>query len=145
MTGGHNVDMAGCMGAENLPEGVLVVMEDQAVGADVVATLHTSGYHVLPVRSLPEARARLQRHAGAAVLLVVERPDRTVLGFCQELREVHGMQLVIMLLCGPGPVQPRTVALELGADDVLVMPVPPDELLARLAAHRRRLQMRRGM
>ena len=127
-----------------MPEWVLVVADDQAVGNDIVTTLHQSGYHVVPARALPEVRECLGTQPVVAILLVAERLDRAVLGFCHELRETRGSHLVIMLVCAPGPVRDRTVALEVGADDVVVTPVSPDELRARLAVHLRRRRLLSG-
>jgi DNA-binding response OmpR family regulator len=45
------------------------------------------------------------------------------------------------MVVGPPDVRAHTVALEVGADDVVAASVPTDELLARLAVHLRRRRM----
>jgi DNA-binding response OmpR family regulator len=123
-----------------VPAQVLVVATDPAeeAAAPWAALLHAAGYGVRTVTSLPQARALLTTQPVEGVLLDAPLPDRTVLPFCAELRQLCGAQVVLIVVCPPEAAHLRVAALELGADDVVPPTVATAEVRARLAAHLRR-------
>ena len=121
-----------------MPPLVLVVAADPAAAASWAAVLHAAGYGVRTVTALPQARALLTTHRVAGVLFVAPQPTHTVLACCAELRVLCGAEVVILVVCPPEAAWLRVAALELGADDVVSVPVVAEEVLARLAAHLRR-------
>ena len=68
----------------------------------------------------------------ALVLLEVSLPDISGFEICHELRDHFGEDLPIIFVSGER-IQPidRAVGLFMGADDYVVKPFHPDELLAR--------------
>lgn len=71
-----------------------------------------------------------------AVLLDLTLPDLDGLEICRTLRRVSDVPVI--MLTARGDVQERIAGLDAGADDYLVKPVAPAELLARLRAVLRR-------
>lgn len=71
-----------------------------------------------------------------AVLLDLTLPDLDGLEVCRTLRRVSDVPVI--MLTARGDVQERIAGLDAGADDYLVKPVAPAELLARLRAVLRR-------
>jgi len=125
------------MAGDNMLERVLVVADDTTAN-DLAVTLRMGGYEVVAATSLRQGRALLAGASFAAILVAAELPDGHGLPFVVELCEALGPHVVIVVVCAPCSATTRVVALELGADDALDLPIAADELLARLAAHVRR-------
>jgi two-component system, OmpR family, alkaline phosphatase synthesis response regulator PhoP len=68
-------------------------------------------------------------------------PGKSGFEVCRELRQ-RGRDVPILMLTAKGQVVDRVVGLKLGADDYLVKPFDPSELLARVEALLRRVQKR---
>lgn len=70
------------------------------------------------------------------ILLDVMMPELTGLEVCREIRKT--MSTPIMFLTAKGEEIDRVVGLELGADDYIVKPFSPREVIARIKAVLRR-------
>jgi DNA-binding NarL/FixJ family response regulator len=90
-------------------------------------------------RTGEEALAAVRSQPPAAVLLEVSLPGISGYEVCHLLRGEFGEQLPILFISGVR-TEPfdRVAGLLLGADDYLVKPVVPDELLARVGTLLRR-------
>ena len=80
-----------------------------------------------------QALAEVERQEPALVLLDVQLPELNGYEVCRELRERYGRRLPIIFLSG-SRTEPldRAGGLLIGADDYIVKPFDPDELLARV-------------
>jgi DNA-binding NarL/FixJ family response regulator len=89
-----------------------------------------------------DTAAALRTHAGpppTLVVLEVDLPDASGYEVCQELHEAHGSELpVIFVAEHRTAATDRVAGLLVGADDYLVKPVDPDELVARVRRSLRR-------
>jgi DNA-binding response OmpR family regulator len=116
---------------------VLVVEDDETIGATLEQSLRTHGYEVSWVRS---GRAALER-AGQGeldlVLLDLGLPDLDGVEICRRLRAAQPETVLVMLTARTDEMD-VVVGLEAGADDYLTKPVRLAELHARLRAHLRR-------
>jgi DNA-binding response OmpR family regulator len=116
---------------------VLIVEDDEVIGATVESALRANG-HVVE-RHLG-GRAGL-RAAGVflpeLILLDLGLPDRDGLAVCRELR-TQLPSVVIVLLTARTDQLDIVSGLESGADDYLTKPFSVVELLARVRAHLRR-------
>jgi DNA-binding NarL/FixJ family response regulator len=118
---------------------VLVVEDDDACRALIVTLLDRIGCVVLEASSGDEALAAAKAATPALVVLDVAIPGVTGYEVCQELRDAFGQSLPIVFVSGTRVETPDRVAgLLIGADDYIVKPFDPDELLARV----RRLLLR---
>lgn len=70
------------------------------------------------------------------VILDVMLPGEDGLSLCRTIRKTH--DLPIIMLSAAQTEADRVLGLELGADDYIVKPFSPRELLARIKAHLRR-------
>ncbi len=70
------------------------------------------------------------------LVLDVNLPGENGLSLCRQVAGTDGP--AILLLSALGDPVDRIVGLELGADDYVVKPIPPRELLARVKALMRR-------
>jgi two-component system catabolic regulation response regulator CreB len=115
---------------------VLIADDEQAIADAVTYALRAEGYaaeHVLLGRAVVP---RVQAGTVDLVVLDVGLPDMTGFDVCRALREVSDVP-VIFLTARVGEVD-RVLGLELGADDYVVKPFSPRELVARVRACLRR-------
>jgi two-component system OmpR family response regulator len=98
--------------------------------------LRENGYRATPAENAAEARRMLKTHAIDLVILDIMMPGEDGLSLARSIREGQG--LPIIFLTARGEEVDRIVGLELGADDYVVKPFSPRELMARVAAVLRR-------
>ncbi len=84
------------------------------------------------------ALERFRHHRPQLVVLDLVLPDTTGLVLLAELRSASDVPVI--LLSGLGEEADRVTGLELGADDYMVKPFSPRELLARIRSVMRRYQ-----
>jgi DNA-binding response OmpR family regulator len=94
------------------------------------------------VRSFPDGRsflASLRKEIPSAVVLDLMLPDMDGFEICRSLRKDPRLEsIAIIMLTARGEETDRVTGLELGADDYVVKPFSPKELVARLKAVLRR-------
>src|SRR5437867_1462026 len=128
------------MGAVIRPRGRVLVVDDDAVICDLVATtLAEHGYATRKASDGREALYLVQRETPDVVLLDVRLPDISGYQICRRLREELGDSIGIILISGERKESfDRAAGMLLGADDYMVKPFVLDELLARVQRLARR-------
>src|SRR5437899_5044798 len=128
------------MGAVIRPRGRVLVVDDDAVICDLVAsTLAENGYATRKASDAREALYLVQRETPDVVLLDVRLPDISGYQVCRRLREDLGDSIGIILISGERKESfDRAAGMLLGADDYMVKPFVLDELLARVQRLARR-------
>ena len=116
---------------------VLVVDDDGPIRRMLERTLAAEGYGVSGAADGGMALASIERSAPDVVVLDVGLPGLDGLAVCRRLRS-KGLTLPILLLTARDAVSDRVAGLDAGADDYLVKPFAPEELLARIRALLRR-------
>ena len=112
---------------------VLIVDDDAAYRASIVALLGRAGYATREAATAEAGLAAVREERQACVLLDVHLTDGTGYEVCRELREAYGDTLPIVFITGERVDQrDRIAGLHVGADEYLIKPVDPDELLIRL-------------
>src|SRR6195952_6185952 len=115
---------------------VLVVDDDASLSEMLGIVLRTEGFD--PVFET-DGRAALTSFRSARpdlVLLDLMLPGRDGLEVCRELRRETGVPIVV--LTARGDTEDIVRGLECGADDYVVKPFKPAELIARVRARLRR-------
>ena len=121
---------------------VLVVDDDRGFRALARDLLERAGFAVMEAANADEALAAAEELPPDLVLLDVRLPRVSGYELYRELRDRCGESLPIMFVSGERiEAYDRTVGLLLGAEDYLVKPFDPDELVARV---RRSLRPRRN-
>ena len=116
---------------------LLVVEDDPDAGQLVAAAAEAEGF-VVTVCPEPERAVALAVQEGwQAVLLDWTLPGGSGLEVCRRIRAAAKV-LPILFLSGRGDEASITRALEAGADDFVVKPARPSELMARVAAQVRK-------
>jgi len=118
----------------------VLVVEDEPTIADVVARyLQRAGYDADVVGDGPAALAAVGGRRPDLVILDVMLPGLDGLEVMRRLREDAGTRrLAILLLTARSDEADRVAGLQLGADDYIVKPFSPAELIARVGAVLRR-------
>lgn len=119
---------------------ILVVDDDPVLLSLISTTLESAGFTVVAVTS---GLAALELARGTEppdlVVLDVQLPEMSGYEVCRELREEFGEGLPILFVSGFRTESlDRVAGLLVGADDYLVKPFAPDELIGRVRALTRR-------
>jgi len=115
---------------------VLLVEDDDVLRREMAGYLGAQGYAVRQASTVGAAREVLDARAVDVVVLDVNLPGEDGLSLCRQLARGDGP--AILMLSAMGEPVDRILGLELGADDYVVKPIPPRELLARVKALLRR-------
>jgi two-component system catabolic regulation response regulator CreB len=115
---------------------ILVVEDENAIADAVLYALRTDGMQAQHCLLGREALQRLRAEPWDAVILDIGLPDITGFELCRELRTFS--EVPVIFLSARGGEIDRVLGLELGADDYVVKPFSPRELVARVHARLRR-------
>jgi DNA-binding response OmpR family regulator len=129
---------------ERAPAATILVVDDEPMVVEVVERyLRREGFHVLAATTGDEALAVATRSGNSPdlVILDVMLPGLRGDDVCRRLREEHGAVMPIILLTARGEERDRIKGLGVGADDYVVKPFSPGELVARVKAQLRRVHM----
>ncbi len=116
---------------------ILVVDDDQRLSDLLRRFLTENGYHVTVAADTVEAAASLKNFAFDLMVLDVMMPGQDGISFTGDIRK--STDLPILLLTARGETDDRVSGLAAGADDYLVKPFDPRELLLRIATILRRM------
>lgn len=117
----------------------ILIVEDEPGILLVIADLLRAENHV--VETAPEGTAGLilaTEQKFDLLILDVMLPGMNGFEICHSVRE-QGFDGAILMLTAKGQIRDRVHGLETGADDYLVKPFDPDELVARVNALLRRV------
>ncbi|MEM6956618.1 MAG: response regulator, partial [Myxococcota bacterium] len=119
----------------------ILVVEDEADLAELVAfNLKQAGYATTTASDGATALAEIQRSPPDLVVLDVMLPDITGLEVCRRLRRSDAtVALPVIMLTAKGEEVDRVVGFEVGADDYVLKPFSPRELILRIEAILRRV------
>jgi two-component system OmpR family response regulator len=115
---------------------VLVVDDDPDIRDIVSHEARQQGWQVSEAGSDAELAAVLKGLTPDIVLLDIRLPDQDGLTIARRLRATSSIPII--MLTGMGSDVDRIVGLEMGADDYVVKPFNPRELVARIKAVLRR-------
>ena len=116
---------------------ILLVVDDQAITANLAPFLERSGFDVVVAADGIAALERVPVFDPDLVVLDVLMPRMNGRDVLRQLRTVQNWTPVI-LLTQVGDAQERAMALNEGADDYLNKPFDPHELVARMRSVLRR-------
>jgi DNA-binding response OmpR family regulator len=118
---------------------ILVVEDDKALRHSLEATLHEAGFEARCIDSGEQALRLESSEVFDAAILDIGLPDIDGFEVLRTLR-LQGSSTPVLMLTARDALSDRVAGLDLGADDYLVKPFAPSELVARLRAIVRRRQ-----
>lgn len=121
----------------------LVVEDDPDIVELVAHYLTGEGFEVRSSANGSEALRLLRTDGYHLLVLDLQLPGLDGLSLCREVRQdARTRHLPLVMLTARGDESDRIVGLELGADDYIVKPFSPKELVARVRALFRRVERR---
>ncbi len=120
--------------------GTVLVVDDEPTILDVVGRyMERAGYETFRAVDGPEALRLAVAHRPDLVVLDLMLPGIDGIEVMQRLHEAPGPRIAVILLTARGEESDRLVGLRQGADDYVVKPFSPAELVARVGAVLRRV------
>jgi len=126
-----------------MPQNILLVEDDDAIGDLLVQQLQLAGYAVRREADGRLAMLALDEQVFDLVLLDLMLPGADGFDVCRHMQARHRHTPVIIVSARSAEAH-RVLGLELGADDYLVKPFSMVELLARVRALLRRVELLRN-
>jgi len=116
---------------------LLLVDDERSIREPLAQYLSRNGFRVTAVESASEARVRLNANAIDLVILDIMMPGEDGLSLCRHIRETS--EIPVILLTARTEETDRIVGLAMGADDYVLKPFSPRELVARIKVFFRRV------
>jgi two-component system response regulator ResD len=121
-------------------QGTVLVVDDEPTILDVVGRyIERAGYETHRAADGPEALRLAAEHRPDLVVLDLMLPGIDGIEVMRQLHEAPGPRIAVILLTARGEESDRLVGLRQGADDYVVKPFSPAELVARVGAVLRRV------
>lgn len=118
---------------------ILIVDDDTRLRDLLRDFLGRMGYRITTANSAAEAEAKMQGLVFDLMVLDVMMPGETGVEFVTRLRAEKTSDIPILLLTALGEAEDRIRGFEGGADDYLIKPFEPRELVLRIEAILRRV------
>lgn len=122
------------------PKGVIAVVDDEPDILELIGLhLKRAGFAVKPFAAARPLQQYVNKQLPDLLILDLMLPDGDGLEICQTLKkETRTSGLPVLILTAKGEKADIVLGLEYGADDYLVKPFSPAELVARVKALLRR-------
>lgn len=117
---------------------ILIVDDDQHIAELIALYLEKDGYETKEVYDGREAIRLAATMEPELILLDLMLPGMDGYQVCRELRKTSNVPII--MLTAKGETFDKVLGLELGADDYIVKPFDPKELVARVKAVLRRFE-----
>jgi DNA-binding response OmpR family regulator len=122
---------------------IIVVEDDPAIRELIVFNLEKEKYIALGFAEGIPAESYVLKNSADLIILDLMLPDIDGLELCKVLKRSDPTKSIpIIMLTAKGDETDRILGLELGADDYIVKPFSPKELMARIKAVLRRVNFR---
>jgi DNA-binding response OmpR family regulator len=117
---------------------ILVVEDEESIRRFITLNLNVAGFQVGEASRGEDALGLLKSFAPQVVVLDIMLPGISGLEVCQHIRE-FAPETIIIMLTAKGQDTDKILGLDFGADDYMVKPFNPLELIARIKAILRRI------
>ena len=118
----------------------ILVVDDEKPIADILQfNLVKEGYNVVCAYDGDEALKKIDEQVPDLMLLDIMLPNRDGMEVCREVRKKHDFPII--MLTAKGSEIDKVLGLEMGADDYVTKPFSTRELIARVKANMRRLNV----
>lgn len=118
----------------------ILVVDDEKPIADILQfNLIKEGYRVICAYDGDEALQKVEEEQPDLMLLDIMLPKRDGMEVCREVRKKYDFPII--MLTAKGSEIDKVLGLEMGADDYVTKPFSTRELIARVKANMRRLNV----
>lgn len=115
---------------------VTILDDEPAIRAMLSSALNEAGFRTMGFSRATEFEAALRTATPDVCLVDLSLPDRDGLTLVHQLALEQGA--IVIIISGRAQVQDRVTGLELGADDYIIKPFDPSEVVARIRARIRK-------
>lgn len=122
---------------------ILVVDDEQSIVTLLQYNLEQAGYEVITAMDGEEGIQKAETQSPDFIVLDLMLPKLDGMEVCKQLRQKSIMTPILMLTAKDDQLD-KIIGLELGADDYMVKPFSPREVIARVKAILRRTQVQAG-
>ncbi|MDR6122112.1 two-component system alkaline phosphatase synthesis response regulator PhoP [Bacillus sp. SLBN-46] len=119
---------------------VLVVDDEQSIVTLLQYNLEQAGFEVLTAMDGQKGKELAETESPDIIVLDLMLPKLDGMEVCKQLRQKNIMVPILMLTAKDDELD-KIIGLELGADDYMVKPFSPREVIARVKAILRRTQI----
>lgn len=116
---------------------VLIVEDELSIRKFISINLSRNEFNVEEAESGEEALEKFDMFSPSVVILDVMLPGINGFEVCQKIRD-KSQDVIIIMLTAKGQDMDKIMGLEIGADDYMIKPFNPNELIARIRAITRR-------
>ena len=128
--------MSASLNLERTGATLLIVDTDASARDDLRSVFEGAGHRTIAVADAPSALRLLRKEPCDLVMLETELPEVDGLALCRLVRAQPAMQQLPLLVFSANDSEGRKVeAFSAGADDYIVKPSTPGELLSRVNSH----------
>jgi len=132
--------------SERRPLTVAIVDDDAAIRRLVALFIRRSGYQVFECSTGEEAREKLNSVFWDLAILDRKLPDMDGVELCQQLKSNPDLKnRYVIILTGEADQADKIEGLDLGADDYITKPFAHAELLARIRAGKRIVDLQKDL
>ncbi|ADQ04793.1 two component transcriptional regulator, winged helix family [Caldicellulosiruptor owensensis OL] len=117
---------------------ILVIDDDVKICEVIKLYLEKEGFEVVVAHNGMDGISVFKNEMPDLVILDIMLPKKDGYDVCRELRKISNIPII--MLTAKGETFDKVLGLELGADDYIVKPFDPKELIARIKAVLRRTQ-----
>jgi len=117
---------------------ILVIDDDIKICEVIKLYLEKEGFEVVVAHNGMDGISVFKNEMPDLVILDIMLPKKDGYEVCRELRKISNIPII--MLTAKGETFDKVLGLELGADDYIVKPFDPKELIARIKAVLRRTQ-----
>ncbi len=111
---------------------ILIVEDDHKIARIIKAYLEGADFRVIHADTARDALSKAMEELPLAVILDLGLPDKSGEELCQELKELGSFPVI--MLTAKSSEEERIAGFALGADDYVVKPASPRELVYRVKA-----------
>lgn len=121
---------------------ILLVEDDQESAEYIKQILEVNGFNVIHSYTGKDIVKKILLNSPDLVLLDLTLPDVDGIDICREIKSDFRFQTVpIILITARANVEDKVIGFESGADDYITKPFEPQELVARIKALLRRVEI----
>ena len=121
---------------------ILIVDDNEQIVSILAQYIQAEGWPHLAARSGEEALSLFDAAAPSVILLDIMLPGLDGLEVCRRIRQVSGVPII--MITARDEDADRILGLDIGADDYIVKPFSPGEVMARIRAVLRRMPPEKG-
>lgn len=119
----------------------LLIVEDDTFFQTYLTKTLTSHFEIVVAKDLPEAQEEISKNEFDLFLVDVILPSGSGLNLCAYIRNQEALShKPVLILSSKDEIEDVVKGLEFGADDYIKKPCHPQELIARIKAHLRKLE-----